>query len=122
MPGGAQLILIQEKFGVSIDWLLTGKVPGAESHPCAGMEDHCVKMKKIITAEHPVITPAFLANLAAFEYSIEKEKEQDEKIENYAHDVKRMKKRIRDVEASLIKGLSTGIDKAASSSTGKRET
>lgn len=139
LPNGKQLLAIRDKFGVSIDWLLAGteptpiKVPGVaedaagynadrKPHHCAGLEEYCPKFKKIILSEHPVIKPAFLANLAAFEYSIDKEKSQDEKISEHSEKIKRMKGRIFDLEEAMTRGQRTGTDAAASSNTGKRET
>jgi hypothetical protein len=75
-PSLLVLLEITDNFPVSLDWLITGNESDSKPHPCAGLEEHCPKIKKIILSEHPVITPAFLANLAAFDYSIDKDKDE----------------------------------------------
>lgn len=118
-PSLAVLLKITENYPVTLDWLITGEISNPQPHPCAGLEEHCPKMKKIILSNHPVITPAFLANLAAFEYSIDRERTQDSTINEHTQKIVNMKKRIVDLETAVQKGLRTGTDGAASSSTGK---
>jgi len=117
LPDGRRLLAIHEKFGVSIDWLLTGKEPGAQL-PEAFMaqwpvevRNACTQLKNILLSDHPVIKPALLSNLAAFESSVEREKTQDEEI-------KRVNRRLHRQEQELRAKQSTGTDGAASSSTG----
>jgi len=119
VPEWDQLVKIANASGKSIDWLLTGKESRRDhAHPCAGLEEYCKKIKNIILSQHPVITPAFLANIAAFDYSIG----QDEKTKDHSKIIKRMKKRINDLEEAVSRDQSSGIDEVASSNTGKRET
>jgi hypothetical protein len=96
LPDGKRLLAIRDKFKVSIDWLLTGTeanipTPGvAQAMPhyqcpfCSGMSDEtkelCKKVKDIMESKHKYIAPALSANIDAFHYSIEKEKEQDNVI------------------------------------------
>lgn len=128
LPDGGDLLKIKEKFGVSIDWLLTGAAKAnvaektveessvpyrADSPRAQELKRACQQVKNIILSNHPVIKPALLSNLAAFEYSIEKEMKQDEKI-------KKINKRVKELENALSKGQLTGIGEAASSNTGKQ--
>jgi transcriptional regulator with XRE-family HTH domain len=130
VPEWDQLVKISNGCGKSIDWMLTGQertpalcISEARSQyradPMHGwpadLKTACHQLKNILLSNHPVIKPALLSNLAAFEYSIEKEKEQDEKI-------RKVNKRVKDLEDSLRRGQPTGTDEAASSSTGKPET
>ena len=88
LPGGDYLIIIREKFGVSIDWLLTGKENHIVSEPATGYnntsfydcvlpKEICEQVKEIIESNHPVIKPALISNLAALQYGIRKEKSQE---------------------------------------------
>ncbi len=120
VPEWDQLVKISDASGKSIDWLLTGKMPETDArHPCAGLEEHCPKIKNILLSNHSVITAAFLANIAAFDHSINKEKEQDEKIRTQGRDIKSLKDEVKNLNKALSKGQLTGTDQAASSSTGK---
>jgi hypothetical protein len=114
---------ICEEFDCSFDWLLTGKeskyanlcpvqetVPAFQADPMKDVElkRACQQVKNIILSDHPVIKPALLSNLAAFEYSIEKEND--------------LFKRIEELEKAMSGGRNTDTDAVASSNIGKRET
>lgn len=101
-PEGYQLLSIRDKYGISIDALLTSSDPEliytpkvsesqAEYGACAesldkwpdDIKNACRQVKKILQSDHPVIKPALLSNLAAFQYSVDKEESQvRNKIEN----------------------------------------
>lgn len=125
LPSGDVLLTLREKLRLSIDWLLAGEENypvgvGLEPPPAIGgpgwsAEDIRLgkQLKTILDSKHPVIVPAIVSNLAAFELSVEKEKKQDGEI-------KRLKKRVGDLEESMRQGPHTGCGEAASSRTGKR--
>jgi len=132
LPDGQQLLSIRDKFGVSIDWLLTGadptpvKITGVaesaseynEDSMCGWpqeIKDACRQLKQILLSNHPVIKPALQSNLAAFQYSVEKEKSQDAEIQT-------LSRRIKYLEDYHTAERDSGIDGAASSSTGKQKT
>lgn len=139
VPEWDQLVKIAAATGKSIDWLLTGLETAQARHVVAegnapyNVADECdwpadvtdqqreeirracKSVQKIYLSDHRVIKPALQSNLAAFEYSIDKEKEQDKEI-------KQLKKRVGDLERGIRSAPPTGTDQAASSSTGKRET
>ena len=135
LPDGKRLLAIRDKFGVSIDALLSGSDPGQTYKPqiaettaeyggsCVDSLDKwpeevknaCRQMKKILESDHPVIKPALLSNLAAFQYSVDKEKSQDEEI-------RKLNERLKLLEDYHEAKQCTGTDEAASSSTGKPET
>ena len=135
LPDGKMLLAIHEKFNVSIDWLLTGK----ESKGCSEEEfmaqwpeeirNACRQLKDVFLSDHPVIKPALISNLAAFQYSVEKEKSQDNKIEEQTQKLKKQDQEIRKIREQLKQlenwhkaEQSTGTGGAASSSTGKTKT
>ena len=111
LPGGSQLLAIRDKFGVSIDWLLTGRgsfpvmAPGIHESPdspygtpqqpcpfCGDMTDEikalCKTMKEIIESKHPAIVPALESNIKAFKYSMD----QEEELRKLKEEVKHLKK------------------------------
>ena len=129
------LLEITEKFPVTIDWLLTGK----ESKGCSEEEfmaqwpeeirNACRQLKDVFLSDHPVIKPALISNLAAFQYSVEKEKSQDNKIEEQTQKLKKQDQEIRKIREQLKQlenwhkaEQGTGTGGAASSSTGKSKT
>ncbi len=116
LPGGSQLLSIHKKFGVSIDWLLTGidpsqmhsqniKEASAIYSPSVDsldgwpeeIKDACRQVRNILLSDHSMIKDALLSNLLAFQrlHSLE-EKNKAKKI--------------------------TDIEEAVSSSIGKPET
>jgi len=100
------------KNALSLDWLIDGAKPSTKDHPCAGLEEHCPKFKNIMFSGHRVIKPAFMANLEAFHYSIEKEKsEEKDRLE--------MNERIKELEKAIRAGRNTDTDAVASSNIGK---
>lgn len=119
--------------GWSLDWLLKGNGPGGQhqtvsepaAHYCTEEEfmaqwpeeikNACRQLKRILLSDHPVIKPALISNLAAFQYSIEKEKSQDDEI-------RKLSRRLKFLEDRHKAERSSGIEGAASSSTGKPET
>lgn len=134
VPEWDQLVKIAQASGKSIDWLLTGKDPvqlqaGIVSDPRAGygacadsldtlpeeIKNACRQVRDIFLSDHSVIKPALLSNLAAFQYSVEKEKSQDEEIE-------KLNRRLKQLEEWRKAERNTGIDTAASSNTGKPKT
>lgn len=134
LPDGKRLLAIKEKFGVSIDLLLTGTDPSqiqthtinelqAEYSACADSMDKwpedvknaCRQIRDILLSDHPVIKPALLSNLAAFQSSVEKEKSQDEEIG-------KLNRRLKLLENQHNAERSSGTEEAASSSTGKPKT
>jgi hypothetical protein len=117
-----------------VEWYLYGKPSESqpdykveESRPQFGSEEDlmshwpeeiksaCRQLKEILLSDHPVIKPALLSNLAAFQYSVEKEKSQDEEIKN-------LNRRLQHLEEYHKAKQPTGTDGAASSSTGKKKT
>lgn len=81
----------------------------------AEIRNACRQLKDILLSDHPVIKPALLSNLAAFQYSVAKEKSQDAEIRN-------LSRRLQELEEWHKAKQPTGIDGAASSSTGQMET
>jgi len=88
------------------------------------IKNACRQMKKILDSDHPVIRPALLSNLAAFEYSVDKEKSQDEEIKKINKRLKRL-----EVENKELKGCVGGSppltltpDKCAPTGTEETET
>ncbi|MCK9362097.1 MAG: helix-turn-helix domain-containing protein [Syntrophales bacterium] len=124
-----------------LDWLLSDENPTtvkikvnnstdpSPPHPCAGLEEYCSQFKNVLLSDNKVIRDAFLSNLKAFNYSINKEKEQDEKIKRQDENIDDLRAELngaltemRQLRAALSVGQPTGTDVAASSNTGKRET
>lgn len=133
-PEGYQLLSIRDKYGISIDALLTSSDPEliytpkvsesqAEYGACADSLDKwpddiknaCRQVKKILQSDHPVIKPALLSNLAAFQYSVDKEESQDAEI-------RKLNQRLKLLEEFHKAKQRTGTDGAASSSTGNEKT
>jgi hypothetical protein len=130
-PSIEYIVAVSRATGKPVEWYLYGEEKNGQrvkEAPCEYNPDRdpmhewppevkkaCHQLKNILLSNHPVIKPALLSNLAAFEHSIEKEKEQDEKI-------KKVSKRVRELENAMKRGQPTGTDEAASSSTGKPET
>jgi transcriptional regulator with XRE-family HTH domain len=132
LPDGKQLMLIHEKFGVSLDWLVIGIGPQkaavagiAEQEAGYGCEsldswpedikNACRQLREILLSDHPVIKPALLSNLAAFQHSVSKEKSQEEEI-------RKLSRRLLELEQWHKAEQNTGAERAALSSTGKPET
>jgi transcriptional regulator with XRE-family HTH domain len=92
LPDGKRLLAISEKFGVSLDWLLAGKDPGADfmSTWTEDVVRACHSLKEILEARDPIIAPALQANLAAFREAVKR------KVDNDA-----LKKRLDTVEKKL---------------------
>jgi hypothetical protein len=121
------LLTVTEKFDVTMDWLLTGTeqyisqiqgVAERQATYCAEpveVKIACRQLKAILLSDHPVIKPALQSNLAAFQYSIEKEKSQEDEI-------RKLGRRLKFLEDRHKAEKDTGADAAASSSTGKPET
>ena len=121
--------------GWNLHWLLTGN----KSKGCSEDEfmaqwpeeirNACRQLKDVFLSDHPVIKPALISNLAAFQYSVEKEKSQDNKIEEQTQKLKKQDQEIRKIREQLKQlenwhkaEQSTGTGGAASSSTGKSKT
>jgi len=129
LPDGKRLLAISEKFGVSLDWLLTGRGPekiavsgieeaGKEYNSCESfdhwpeeIQNACRQLREILLSDHPVIKPALLSNLAAFQFSLGKEKTQDEEI-------RKLSRRLLELEQWHKAKRRSGTGGAASSSTG----
>ena len=97
LPGGAQLLAIQQTYNVSIDWLLNGSKPipalvvksprisesRAEYEPERELladwpEDileACLALKEIMTSGDHLLKSAILSNLAAFKLSVHQKEE-----------------------------------------------
>lgn len=120
-PSLEYIIAVARFMGKSIEWYLYGNTerPGLTSPSIGGPdwsgEDVRLsqQLKNILDSKHPVIVPAIVSNLAAFELSVEMEKTQ-------AGEIKRLKKRVSDLEDSIKQGPRTDCGEAASSRTGKR--
>jgi hypothetical protein len=133
LPGGNQLLMIRDKFGVSIDWLLTGddpapvKVPtgihetgasyGSSPHHCPycgdmseEVKDLCSRVKKIMESGHRTAVPALVSNITAFEDSVK----QTEEIE-------KLKQTVRHHSKLLQAEHRTGSGKAAGAGAQKRK-
>jgi hypothetical protein len=82
----------------------------------------CRQLKDILLSDHPVIKPALISSLAAFQCSLEKEKEQDEKIKKQDQEIKKLSRRLLQLENWHKAEQDTGTVGAASSSTGKSGT
>lgn len=127
--------MIRNKFGVSIDWLLTGSDPTpvmsyeiretgspyVSSPPCpycSGMTDEmkrlCNTLKDIIDSKHPVIVPALLSNLEAFKHSVDKERKQDE-------DIDKLKREVRHLKTLMSADMVTGTGRAAGAGMQKKK-
>jgi transcriptional regulator with XRE-family HTH domain len=136
LPDGARMLAIRDKFGVSIDWLLTGADPAPvsayeyresvspyESGPpcpfCGDMSDEikklCITLKDIIDSKHPVIVPALLSNLEAFKYSVDKERKQDD-------DIDKLKREVRHLKTLMSSETHSGSGKAAGAGMRKTKT
>ena len=79
LPGGPALLKMHEIYGVSIDWLLTGKSAKGAICPHCGdwpddIRDLCADVKKILESDDEVVRTALQSNIAAFRQSIEKNK------------------------------------------------
>ena len=81
---------------------------------------HCKQLKKILDSKHPVIVPAIISNLAAFEHSVTSEKERTVESDDLkagmkkkSNEIKELKKRILHLEALTDPaGRYTGTDEA----------
>jgi hypothetical protein len=72
------------------------------------IRDACRKLKKLLLSDDPVIKPALLSNLAAFQLSLEQKEE-----------IRKLSRRLQFLEERHKAKRHTGTDGAASSSTGK---
>jgi len=128
-PNFDAIIKICEVFDCSFDWLLTGKDHRSDTYPTA--PDHskseingkpnfcgddwsdeeikyCRQLKRILDSDNEIIKSAIRSNLDAFEYSVIKEKESKDDIEE-------LKKRILHLEGlNDPAGYRTGTDAAES--------
>ena len=131
LPDGARLLAIRDKFGISIDWLLTDQGPmqaaipavceqtepyGASPHRCAfcgdmtdEIKDLCRRLKTIIESGHKTAVPALISNLAAFEDSVK----QSEEIEKQKQEIDTLKKTVRHHSKLLDSGHHAGSGRAA---------
>ena len=75
------------------------------------IQDACRKLKDILLSDDPVIKPALLSNLAAFQQSLEQKEE-----------IRKLSRRLQFLEERHKAKRHTGTDGAASSSTGNTET
>jgi transcriptional regulator with XRE-family HTH domain len=104
-----------------IEWYLYGEKSENESKSMSEEEfmakwpkeiqDACRKLKDILLSDDPVIKPALLSNLAAFQQSLEQKEE-----------IRKLSRRLQFLEERHKAKRHTGTDGAASSSTGKTET
>lgn len=98
-------------------WLLTGRksIQMTEEEFMAKWPEEirnaCRKLKDILLSDDPVIKPALLSNLAAFQQSLEQKEE-----------VRKLNRRLQFLEERHKAKRRTGTDGAASLSTGKPET
>lgn len=82
----------------------------------------CRQLKKILDSKHPVIVPAILSNLAAFEYTITVEKDKNEAVETLKSGMKKKSSEIMDLKKRIMHleeltdsaGPNTGADEAES--------
>jgi transcriptional regulator with XRE-family HTH domain len=92
LPDGKRLLSISEKFGVSLDWLLTGKDAGAK-FMATWPEDivrACRDLKELIESNDAAILPALQTGLVAFRESVRRKADYDS-----------LKKRLDSVEKKL---------------------
>jgi hypothetical protein len=120
-PTVPEALALADYFGVDRMWFLTGKDP-TPNHACAGLEEHCPKFKNILLSDHEVIKDAFVANLKAFNYSIDKERKMEKTIEDLSSTAKANITRIDVLEKAMSSGCRTDTDAVASSNIGKQGT
>ena len=87
LPDGGALLKMHEKYGVSIDWLLTGQSANGSACPHCGdwpddIRDLCAAVKKILESNDAVVRTALRSNIAAFRESIEKNRRQQKGTKN----------------------------------------
>lgn len=95
LPGGETLLLLHEKYNVSIDYLLTGKDPGAafmnEWPPL--VRDACTQVKEILTQGKIAAAVALHTNIKALAQTVQKNKER----ENPEYDLDMLKAVVREL-------------------------
>ena len=97
LPDGQTLLTVQEKYSVSIDWLLNGAKKSGLKCPFCGdwtedIRTACADMKEILESDDEAVRTALRSNLAAFKQSIEKNK----KLHSRPKDKQNPGKRARD--------------------------
>lgn len=98
LPGGAELIKIAEKYDVSIDWLLTGKVPPLATdieNWAPETQEACRTVKRVIESGDKTTALALQMNLHAFSQSIDRYDDNrilKKDIEQLKREVKQLKK------------------------------
>ena len=111
LPDGKRLLAIHEKFGVSIDWLLTGQArgsppPDAMSGWPPAILEACRTVRTILDSDDAVTAEALLMNIKAFAQAIEHQTVN----RALADDVERLKEDIQEIKSLK---LPTGTDSAA---------
>jgi len=139
LPDGKQLLAIQEKFDVSIDWLLNGKSPVpvkfsdieksramAEEAFLARLPEELKKafnqVKEVLLSDHPLIKPVLLSNLDVYQHCVKTDKPRRKNDKLTDDEIQRLRGRIQFLEEWQKAGGLTGTDAAASSSTGRSKT
>ncbi len=146
-PSLQYIIAVARATGKPIEWYLYGEkrpdaAPKVAEHQAQYKTEEefmaqwpeeiraaCRQLKAIMLSNHPWIKPALLSNLAAFQYSVDKEKSQDEEIRKHKDAIRTQKKEIKELSKRLQfledrhkAKQDSGTEGAASSSTGKAET
>ena len=63
---------------------------------------YCKQLKKILDSKNPVIVPAIISNLAAFEYSVTDEKRKSKEIDDLKSGMKQKSGEIKDLKKRLV--------------------
>lgn len=108
LPSGNQLLTIKEKFGISIDWLLTGREPGLEDLP-EEISKVMSDLKEILVNAPDVFVTSVLSNISAVKYAMQNRGKKDYCTVDKENPKHRGK--------TFLPGVPTGIGKAASTGT-----
>lgn len=135
LPEGNDLLLIQNNYGISIDWLFTGKgnryletvhmavneTPGEYAFMSDWKEDTknaCRDVKEILESDDEVSAFALRSNIAAFRDSVRRKGD----ITSQKKEISALKRRLQHLEKLLETDHSTGTEKAAGTGSNKKET
>jgi len=131
-PSIEYIVAVAKVTGKPIEWYLYGTQPENQAKAMTEEEfmaqwpeeikNACRQLKEILLSDHPVIKPALLSNLAAFQHSVQEEKVHRDRDNKRDEEIRKLRKRIRFLEERDQADPASGTGAAASSSTGKKET
>ena len=119
-PSLPYIIAVARVTGKPIEWYLYGKQPEDQVKAVTEeafmaqwpeeIKNACRQLKEILLSDHPVIKPALLSNLAAFQHSVREEKAHRERDGKQDEEIGKLRKRIRFLEERDQGERRTGTD------------